>query len=159
MNPMDISLVSTTINGQRARLAVLDMIPGMDIPGASVVGSLEPADGPPNWSTFKRNTRFADAYTRYMRGEANVRPAILEDARVKPGEYVYVIDQRTPTPQGRVPWTDIVGWYESDPAGAPRPETFAYNKDHVLVTPEGRWSSVLDDDGLGKALREDEQKS
>ena len=151
---MNISLVKTTLDGKEACLAVLGMKPGSEIPAARILGTVTMDGDRPAWSTFRRNTTFADRFARYMRGEAAAQPAILDEARVKPGEYVYVIDPRTPTPQGRVPFDDIVGWYESDPDGDPRPETFTYNPKHLLVTEEGRWSGVLEDKGLAEALVE-----
>ncbi len=121
------------------------------VPSHAIVGEFVMTGGGPDWATFKRNAQFVAFYTRYMRGELTVRPAILAKARVAPGENVYVIDARTEEPEGKVPWTDIIGWYRSAPGGAPLAETFVYNDEHALVA-EGKLSSLLFEDELQRAL-------
>jgi hypothetical protein len=149
---MTLSLVSTTSGGASSLFAVLGLAPGADVAPARIVGALQAASDGPRFSTFQRNGAFVAAYVRYMRGELTAKPEILQKARVKPGQHVYVIDPRTPTPDGDVPWRDIVGWYQSDDAGKPRAKTFTYNGEHELVTKEGRWSRVLDDASLVASL-------
>lgn len=110
----------------------------------------------PEWSGFRRNRVFVDFFVRYMRGEQSAKPDVLTTARVNPGEYLYIIDPRTPTPDGDVPWCDVVGYYRTDASGAPLRETFAYNEEHQLVTPAGVPSGMVSDPQLRLAARETE---
>jgi hypothetical protein len=72
-----------------------------------------------------------------MKGEWNLKPAMLEQAKVEPGAYVYVIDGRVKDPMGDVPFHDIVGWYKSDHRGRPIANSFEYNDKHRPVTEAG----------------------
>jgi hypothetical protein len=117
----------------------------------AIAGQMDAGLRGPTWTTFARNPTFVEFYTRFMRGELRVKPNILTKGRVKPGEYLYVIDARTKTPDGNVPFYDTIGWYKTGPDGTPRAETFEYNKDHVLVTPSGELSSILLEDAVREA--------
>ena len=124
-----------------------------DLPGQAIVGCFKEmlGDGPV-WASFATNPPFIAFFTRYMKGEAAVRPRILDQARVTPGEFVYVFDRRTPTPQGDVPFHDIVGWYTSDAAGAASAPSFAYNVKHTMVLPDGTLSSIVSDPDVHAAV-------
>jgi hypothetical protein len=126
------------------------------LPAHAIVGHFRQMSGKePDWSSFAANPPFIAFFTRFMKGEAAVRPAILEKARVAPGEYVYVIDRRTRTPQGDVPFHDIIGWYSSDAAGAASAPSFAYNVKHRIVLPDGTFSSIVSDPDVHAAVLAD----
>jgi hypothetical protein len=124
------------------------------VPAHAIVGQMKlAAGGAPDWHSFQKNRTFLDFYTRFMRGELPTKPEMLERARVKPGEYIYVIDARTPTPEGEVPWVDIVGHYQTKTDGTAKSETFEYNEEHLLVRGEGLLSAIFDDERLLKAAQ------
>ncbi len=145
------TLLITDLGGRSVCVIAL-AAQGEAVPAHAVVGHA-PADGDrPDWRTFATSAAFLQRYSRYMRGELAVRPRVLGEGRVRAGDKLYVIDPRTPTPQGDVPSRDIVGYYETDAGGVPRAETFSYNPKHLFVTPEGKLSGVLHDAALWQAL-------
>lgn len=117
----------------------------------AIVGEAPASSGTPQLPKTKRNATFVRFYLMYMRGQLGERPEILANGRAKPGEHVYVIDPRSATPKGNVPWTDIVGWYKSDGTGAPIPGTFEYNAEHAVVSPQGAMTKIADDPRLQAA--------
>jgi hypothetical protein len=154
---MKPTLLAAVVEGKPVRLLALSD-EGAEVAPFAIVGQLDGTDGPPSWASFRRNKSFVEFYSRYMRGELTEKPSILGKARVRPGDYVYVIDKRTPTPQGKVPLSDIVGWYKSASDGAPMAATFEYNKDHLLVTPPGELSAILSEVPLHGAISAEAKK-
>lgn len=125
-----------------AALAMFRPEPTMDAPPEAMVGTVETRDGHPQWNTAAIHDNFVAFYEAFMRGERKVAPAILEEARVNPGEYIYVTDGRVAG--GDVPFHDIIGWYKSDGEGRPVAASFEYNRKHRLVTEQGPTSMVVD---------------
>jgi hypothetical protein len=110
------------------------------------------AAGQPLSASFQRNTTFVEFFTHFMRGELPEQPAILTKARVQPGEFLYVIDPRVGSADGDVPFPEIVGWYSTDPTGAPIAASFEYNDDHLLMRADGAASGVLREASLQRAV-------
>lgn len=125
---------------------------GSALPGAAVVGSFAFVGDQPDWRSFRANPTFLARFSLFMRGELAVRPAILEEGRFGPGEFAYAIDLRTASPREDVPFSDIIGWYQTTAQGYVIPASFRYNEDHVLVLPSGRFSSILEDPKVRTAV-------
>jgi hypothetical protein len=152
--PFPLEVVVTDA-GTKAALLVLRTSPAdQPIAPHTIVGQVALATHGPAWSTFRPNRAFIDRLHRYLRGEAKARPPGLAKARVQPGEYVYVIDERAPDPSGDVEPHDIVGAYHSNSDGTARPATFKYNPNHRLVLGDGTLSGYLTDPDLHAALLE-----
>ena len=147
-----MEMLSISRDGRQVAVLVL-VRPSPDAPAAphAVLGEADFEGGEPDWGTFRRNRSFVEFFTRYMRGELPIRPDILAEARVKPGDYIYIIDPRVRDPQGEVPFHDIVGWYESGADGSPRRETFMYNSEHLLVVGDGVASGLAQERKLVQA--------
>ena len=144
-----------TITRDGKQLAVLVLArPEGDAPAAphAILGEADYMGRAVDWSSFRRNSVFVEFFTRYMRGELPTRPDVLAQARVKPGDYIYIIDPRAPDPQGEVPFHDVVGWYESGADGRPRRETFTYNSEHLIVFGEGVLTAIAEERKLVRAV-------
>jgi hypothetical protein len=121
--------------------------PTGDVPPRAMVGTVEMLDGVPQWDSVTLRDSFVALYREHMQGKKGPKPAILDQAKVKPGDYVYVIDGRVKTPGGKVPFHEIIGWYKSDHRGRPVADTFEYNAKHRPYS-EGRASSMLSDPAI-----------
>ena len=82
-----------------------EAIIGTVLDGAEPGTSLTP-------ETFVANRAFHDFMHRVVERHAPEMPAFAEDARQRQDGWIYVIDQRTPTPAGRVPPEDVIGGFE-----------------------------------------------
>ncbi len=152
---MPLALMTVTRDGKNISLLALRPDDGIQAIGPhAVVGQMDPGpDGQPLWATFRRNKTFVDFFTRFMRGQLPDRPALLEgEARVKPGEFLYVIDPRVGSADGEVAFAEIVGWYRTDPSGSPIASSFEYNSDHLLVRSDGVESGILREANLASAV-------
>lgn len=121
------------------------------LPAHTIVGHAPVERGAARWSAFERNRRFVEFFTHYMRGELPLAPEVLERGAALPGQYLYAIDRRAPA-GGDVPFTDVIGWYETDRKGRPVAGSFQYNPDHQLVTPAGKPSSILGDEKVAQVI-------
>lgn len=125
---------------------------GGDAPARTIVGQFPMKGTMPDWSRFSPSPAFLAFFTAYMKGNLPVAPDILAEARVNPGEFVYVIDRRTPTPNDDVPFRDIIGWYTSAEDGSPIADSFEYNDEHQLALADGTLSSILADSQVYRAI-------
>jgi hypothetical protein len=50
--------------------------------------------------------------------------------------FIYIIDQRTPTPEGSVPPEDIIGAFEAA-GGKIVPGSYQANGEHMILSPAG----------------------
>ena len=153
--PALVDLVLVTRDGQTyATLAFKQRAASnAELPGHAIVGYFKESSGAdPVWASFVTNPPFIAFFTGYMKGAAAIRPDILDKAKVAPGEYVYVFDRRTPTPQEDVPFHDIIGWYTSDAAGAASAPSFSYNVKHRMVLADGTLSSIVSDPDVHAAV-------
>ena len=78
---------------------------------AEIVGLFELVNGEPNMlpASFAGGKDFADFLHDSIARHGPATQCLVDAAKVQRGGYVYVIDGRTPTPQGRVLPEDIVG--------------------------------------------------
>ena len=87
-------------------------------------------------SVFARNRVFVEFLHGVIGREAPRQPGLQAEARRLGDGWVYVIDQRTPTPDGPVPPEDIMGAFEVKDgqvvAGSYRP-----NPRHLILSPNG----------------------
>lgn len=91
------------------------------------------------------NPVFVDfMHKRIARREPEL-PGLIEEAERQGSGWVYVIDQRTPTPQDGVPPEDIVGAFEIK-YGQVIPASYQANPKHSILTENGFFS-------LGPALQ------
>ena len=142
------------VSGSRgpAAIVVLARRPRGPVNGHAILGEVNLVGQAPQWGFFRRNSTFVEFFTRYMRGELPQRPAILAEAKVKPGEHVYVVDPRVPDARGEVPFHDVVGWYRSGADGRPIGSSFTYNEEHLLVDAGGR-TGLASDERLVEAIK------
>jgi hypothetical protein len=62
--------------------------------------------------------------------------AIRREAEIQGSGYIYLLDERTPDPSGRVPPDDIIGAIEVS-NGKPVPGSYQHNPRHRLLTADG----------------------
>ncbi len=85
------------------------------IPGPAVVGvfiRLPSAGEPVGADQVRVNPKFVEFLHNIIARWAPDDPDLIEAARLQVDGWVYVLDGRTPTPQGRVPTEDVIGAFE-----------------------------------------------
>ncbi len=82
------------------------------VPSEAILGEL--VDGPERLvpESFRPNPVFARFLHWVIARHAASSPGLTAEARRQRDGFVYVIDQRTPTPQGPVPPEDLLGGFE-----------------------------------------------
>jgi hypothetical protein len=85
---------------------------------------------------FHENPAFVDLLHRVVAAHVPDHAAFRQEARRQGNGWVYVIDQRTPTPAGEVPPEDIIGSFEIR-EGRVVPNTYQRNDKHRLLTSRG----------------------
>lgn len=85
--------------------------PARAIRPEEIVGQFELLDGEPYMvpTSFASGADFAEFLHASISRHGPAVKDLVEAARGQHGTYVYVIDGRTPTPQGKVPPEDIIG--------------------------------------------------
>jgi hypothetical protein len=102
------------------------------VPDGADPNSLTPAD-------VQENGPFLRLLSRVIFETIDQCGDIRRHAQDQGSGYLYLLDERTPDPGGRVPPEDIVGAIEvSD--GKPLPGSYQHNPRHRLLTPAG-WSA------------------
>ncbi|HEY7329885.1 MAG TPA: hypothetical protein VH592_19780 [Gemmataceae bacterium] len=105
----------------------------------SIVGALlrplEPGEAitPQN---FARNSVFVKFMHTVIARHAPNEPGFQAEATRLGEGWIYIIDQRTPTPAGPVPPEDIIGAFEVK-EGAVRPGSYRASDRHMILSPRG----------------------
>jgi hypothetical protein len=117
------------------------------IEGRCVVGEVAPDEsGEFHPDTFTLNPEFIAAFTDYMNTEAAREPSLATQARTQPGGWLYVVDPRiTDDPAHEPPAEDLVGCFAVDGAGQIVPNSFQYNRQHLIFSPAAGVSGMLGD--------------
>lgn len=112
--------------------------PKRDIHPAEIVGQFELIDGAPCFSrgTFNRGRDFTNLLHQSIARHGPRNPALVEAAKSQGDGYVYIIDGRTPDPQGRVPNEDIMGAFKVV-NGHIYSESYEKFEPHCLYTERG----------------------
>jgi hypothetical protein len=92
-------------------------------------GKLEP-------SNFARNSAFVEFLHQFVAETAPTDPGLLATAQQVGTGWVYVIDARTPTPQGEVPPHDIIGRFGVE-NGNIMPASYQPNQRHQILSVAG----------------------
>ena len=82
------------------------------------------------------NERFVDLLHGVIAQWAPLEPGFAEEALRQQDGWIYILDGRTPTPQGRVPPEDIIGAFELR-GGKIEPSSYQRFADHELLTERG----------------------
>jgi hypothetical protein len=117
------------------------------LPTRLLVGEFEPDDqGEFDPARFERNPEFIEALVSFMNETPQRQPEIIETARERPGEWLYVLDPRYrhEGPDDPAP-SQVVGAFFVDETGAIRPDSFQYNPEHELFCPSTGVSGILMD--------------
>jgi len=85
---------------------------------------------------FARNRLFVDFLHAFVARHAPSQPGLKAEAKRVGDGFVYVIDQRTPTPGGAVPPEDIIGAFAAR-AGEVVPSSYQANPKHMILSPRG----------------------
>jgi hypothetical protein len=99
--------------------------------------------------TFRPNRPFIDLLHEVIANAAPADPALQAAARQQQTGWVYILDARTPTPQGTVPPHDIMGAFEVR-NGAIVAGSYSANQKHRLFSDDGFFK--LPDEFLQDAL-------
>lgn len=87
-------------------------------------------------AVFVSNRTFADFMHNVIARRGPDLPGLVTAARRQQDGWIYIIDQRTRTPQGAVPPEDIVGAFEVK-GGRVVPGSYKANPQHVLLSADG----------------------
>ena len=87
-------------------------------------------------AVFARNRVFVDFMHSVIARRGPELPGLIAAARRQGDGFVYIIDQRTPTPQGAVPMEDIVGGFEVK-GGQVVPGSYRPNSEHMILSSRG----------------------
>jgi hypothetical protein len=87
-------------------------------------------------AVFARNGVFVDFMHGVIAGRGPELPGLVAAARRQGDGWVYIIDQRTPTPQGAVPPEDIVGAFEVR-GGQVVPGSYRPSPKHMILSSRG----------------------
>lgn len=85
---------------------------------------------------FARNRAFVDVLHEVIRKHGPSVPNLAAAASRQASGWIYVIDGRTPTPEGPVPAEDIVGGFEVS-KGAVVPDSYQANPNHRVLSHRG----------------------
>lgn len=85
---------------------------------------------------FARNRAFVEFMHDVIRKHGPSVPNLIAAARSQADGWVYVIDGRTPTPEGPVPPEDIVGGFEVK-QGEVVADSYQANPNHRVLSPRG----------------------
>lgn len=85
---------------------------------------------------FARNRVFVEFMHGVIARRGPQLPGLLAEARRQRDGWVYVIDQRTPTPQDAVPPEDIIGVFEVKD-GQVVPSSYKPSPKHLILSPNG----------------------
>ena len=120
--------------------------------GEAIVGALPRGDGNGDGSIspdgFVPNEVFSRFLHTVVAEHAASLPAIQAEAERIGNGWVYIIDRRTPTPEGPVPPEDIIGGFQVT-GGRAVPGSYVAGESHRLLTERGFFHL---DDGLHKKL-------
>jgi hypothetical protein len=109
------------------------------LPAQAIIGvllrPLEPGEAITP-SAFARNRVFVDFMHQVIARRGPELPGLIAEARRQDDGWVYVIDQRTRTPQGAVPPEDIVGAFEVKD-GRIVPGSYRPSPKHMLLSSDG----------------------
>lgn len=83
---------------------------------------------------FKENIKFRDTLLNFINTVLAFQDDIISQAKVNDSGWIYLIDQRTPTPLGDVPSEDVIGGFEVLNGNILK---FHENKKYALVSKEG----------------------
>lgn len=89
-----------------------------------------------NPDNFARNRVFVDFMHSVIARRGPERPGFIAEAKRQGEGWLYVVDQRTPTPQGSVPPEDIVGVFEIR-NGQVVVGSYRANPNHVILSANG----------------------
>ena len=87
-------------------------------------------------TVFSRNRVFVEFMHTVIARRAPYLPGFIAEAHRQANGWVFVIDQRTRTPQGAVPPEDIVGGFQVKD-GEVVPESYAPNPNHRILSADG----------------------
>ena len=85
---------------------------------------------------FDANPLFADVLHQVVARHAPTDSDLMEEARRIDHGKVYVIDGRTPAPDGRVPAEDIIGSFVAE-TGRVHAGSYERNPNHIVLSPIG----------------------
>src|SRR5262249_30472144 len=104
-----------------------------------IIGVLSRPLGPGEAITpavFARNRVFVDFLHGVIARRGPELPGLIAEARRQGAGWVYIIDQRTPTPQGPIPPEDILGGFEVK-GGQVVPGSYRPNPKHRVLSADG----------------------
>ncbi|WNL48066.1 hypothetical protein RKE25_10730 [Dyella sp. BiH032] len=96
-------------------LASADEVVRRGLIAQEILGQLMDAtrtDEPLDPANFARNRAFVDFLHEAIQRHAPTLPNLIASAKAQGSGWVFIVDGRTPTPQGAVPPEDVMGGFE-----------------------------------------------
>jgi len=107
-----------------------EAVVGMLLTPLGAGGKLEPAN-------FARNSVFVQFLHQFVARQAPESADLQEAARVQESGFVYIIDLRTPTPDGGVPPEDIIGVFSVEGGKIDVSSYTGNNEHHQILSKSG----------------------
>jgi hypothetical protein len=132
-------MVYATDDGEYVSLLPFGHVFRDELPREAIIGQVldgaEPG-GPVTPEQFVANRVFHEFMHGVVERHAPALPAFADEARRRQDGWIYIIDQRTPTPAGRVSPEDVIGGFEVR-AGHVVAHSYQRNPSHRLMTEHG----------------------
>ncbi len=108
------------------------------LPPEAIIGALHPwkPGEPISPSVFAKNSEFVDFMHSVIARRGPALSGLIEEAKRQGEGWVFVVDQRTPTPGGAVPPEDLVGVFEIK-NGEVVPGAYRASPNHLILSEKG----------------------
>lgn len=106
------------------------------LPSKAIIGIIPNRDAQLDPATFRPNPEFIEFLHEVIEKYGPLDPDLQLEARRQGQGWVYIIDGRTPNPQGEVPPEDIIGAFEVQ-AGRIVDGSYQRNQNHRILTKSG----------------------
>lgn len=138
-NKLKLKIIETTVDGINKSYCTFisqEHIFKYGLSANVIVGEVQKLDsGEVDFeNSFVENTLFKKSIFDFLEKEIVNDPQLIESARQQDEGWVYILDQRTPTPDGEVPPYDIVGAFEVKEGVL---EGFSANQNYQLKSENG----------------------
>lgn len=116
-NTLKINIIETTVDGIDKSYCTYiphEHVFKHGLIGSVIVGEVEKSDSGEIdlQNNFKANSLFKKTIFDFVEKVVVSDPLLIKSAKEQDEGWLYVIDQRTPTPNGEVPPFDIIGTFE-----------------------------------------------
>ena len=139
MSKLTLNIVEAEINERELFLVTLASKKKVELEGLIsnlILGSLPfiPNKESEIHQIFQENKEFRSTLTSFINTVLTRQDELINQAKAQGTGWIYLIDQRTPTPQGETPPEDIIGGFQIENGESLK---FTPNTKHTLISRSG----------------------